>query len=554
MLFTAPARAEWTPCARVETESIQSLSYGVLAFCRRGNLNYNMLDLNQAIARHLKLPNLSGINLRGNVSLHFLIDPDAPKASQKTASLIIAELSDNGITLLSALYNVYENKEEQPWGIAFSKPQQGYNGCETLAVSLYNGKAYMSDNPSAISWATRSGRPTIPLTNAGSGQFLLTVNPTGLATYLSCSTNMPLSLAASVPNTLIPTGILVNAVAKLPELAENIDDLTLSMNASGISINFTLNLTLKNETPGFTEQARMRPYERWYSSLVPDNATFASIMDTSVQHGWRNYLGLTLNSIMPSFYDLIGNNLAGHVLTYLTQRHDGSGMIFVAIAKVSNPVEAQRLLAEKLHNYRLSSGLTILRGENRRGGNNEINCFTLTNTVADASTPLLKMETSTFNAIANLLSRITVIETAVSGVDLALVAGPSGAIESVIEDLNSKRPPYLPLHERSRLLTQNFPSDNATSITLFNPIALLRQIITALPGYKSDQLAASIVPGDGAMAWSSTSKGKYTGTLRIAANEVEAIQTVMTSGRAAIQEFLLNMVMNQVLTAPESQK
>jgi len=549
LLIAPPARADWLPVGRIETESIQSLTYGLSAFCRCAGIPYNLMDLNQLIAQRLAIPNLAGIDLRERVVLHLLVDGDAPRASARVATLAVVALADNGATLLANLNAVHARREEQVWGVIFTAPREGFSGHDRLAVSLRGGKAYLADTPDVIAWAMKPGR-TVLTSPAGSGQLLVTANPSELGACLS-ATNAMLAAVKLPTFSLLPTGLVERAFVRLPDLIEQTEALSLSLNANGHALSATLNLAFKPASPRQAWLTRSRPHERWYGALAPNAATLATVASQSGRGGWRELLGWTPAPHLPTLDELVGDRLTGDSLVYIDQTRTGDGIALVAVAKVIDPGEVRRRLAKNLDGRVLPSGLSIVRTADRRHNTSDIQCFSLTNSAAAKNPTLIPIEPSTLNALAGLLAKITVIETTVVGQDMALVAGPSGSIEAVIDDLHSGRPPYAMLPERSRLLAQDVPVD-ASSVALLKPVAMLRQIIATLPGYKTEQMAAFALPGDGLFAWSRVKDGHYTGTLRIAANEVDALQNVLTRGRPIIQELLLQMVMQQILGQPES--
>jgi hypothetical protein len=546
-----PARADWTPLGRIDTESIQSLSYALSAFSRSAGFPYNLTDLNQFAARGLCLPNLSGTDVRQPVTVHLLVDGNAPRANARIASLAVIEPADNGASMLAMLNAVYAHGEEQVWGVLFSRRREGFSGSEQLAVSIHAGRAYVTDTPDLIAWALKPGRPTI-LAPAASGQMVLSLVPGELAACLS-ATNA--ALTAVLPSlSMVPTGQVERAFARLPALLQETDSLSLSLNANGYALSASLTLGFKPNSPLHVWVGKMNPIERWYGSLAPDDATLVTISGQSSRGGWRERLGWTLDQQLPSLEDLVGDSLKGESISYLSKTHSADGLVFASVARVTDSVESRKRLSERLNGMHLPTGLTVRRAADRRYAGADIQCFFLTNSaVATSLAPSLSGQSSVMVALANLLSKVTVLEATVIGQDLALVVGPPGAIESVIDDLKSGKPPHGSLPERCRRLSPNLPL-KATSITLLRPVAMLRQTAAILPGFKPEQLEKFAMPGDGLIAWTSLQDGKYTGALQISANEVDALQSALTRGRPVIQEIMMQMVMQQILRQPAAER
>lgn len=543
--LVAPLQADWMPLGRIDTESIQSLTYGLSAFCRSAGFPYTLTDLNQFTSRGLSLPNLAGIDARRPATMHLLVETDGSRASARIATLGIVELTDNGSTLFATLDAVYAHRTEQIWGFIFTERREGFAGSDQLAVSIRGDKAYFAEIPEIIIWALKAGRQIISMP-ATAGQLAITMVPAELTACLT-ATNATLYTMYNIP--MLPTGQVARAFSRLPLLLQDTDILNLSLNANGYALNANLTLGFKPASALQTWVANMRPPDRWYNGLAPPRATLVMVAGQSSRNGWRERLGWTLDTQLPTLEDLVGDRLMGNAITYLSNTRSGDGLIFVSIAKIIDPAESRRRLTTRLTNMPLPSGLTIRRTSDRRYAGHDIQCFTLTNSTVTGTASTSPQTSSILTAMANLLAKVTVLEATVIGQDLAFVAGPSGSIEPIIEDLKSDKTPYMSLPDHCRRFSSDLPAE-ASSVTMWGPVAMLRQIITTLPGYKSEQLEQITLPGDGLIAWTNNKNNRYTASLRIAANEVDAFRNAITRGRPVIQELLMQMVMQQVLRQP----
>ncbi len=544
------AQADLTPLGRIDTESLQSLTYGLSAFSRSAGFPYTLADLNQTASRMLAIPNLAGLDVRQPVSVHLLVDDNAPRATAHIASLKVVELTDNGASMLATLNAIYTRREEKAWGLSFSGRREGLSVADPLAVAIRGGKAYVSETAEALVWAQKAGRPTLAVP-APNGRLTITLVPTELAACLS-ATNA--TLTAPLPiSSLLPTGQVTRALSRLPALLRECNSLALSIDANGHALSLTLTLDPKPASSLHAWTAGMRPPSLWYSSLAPRTAPLVTVAGYSSRGGWRERLGWTLENQLPTMEDLVGDSLIGETVSYLSNTPSGDGLAFVSVAKVLNPADSRRRLAERLAGATLPSGVAVRRAAGRTYTGTDVQCFTLTNTAPATIVSTSSIQPSVLVALGSLLARVTVLESAVVGQDLALVAGPPGSIEPIIDNLKVEKSPFPSVTERCRRFSPDLPAD-ATSVSTLGPVALLRQIVAVLPGYKPSQLDQFSLPGDGLVAWSSNKDGKYVGTLQIAANEIDALQGALTRGRPVIQELLMQMVMQQVLRQPTAER
>ena len=197
--FAATARAELCLLASATSDSYQSLTYGLSAFCQAAGFPFALTEINDKASDLLLIPNLAGIDVQHHLWLFWLAgDPKAPETSG-IVSVAILPTTDNAAAALRALTNTYPLRVEEPeqhlWRYAQMETQPS-TAAKSFAPAIYtvvhHGSLIVSKSREAVRWAISRPLPASPVgSTIVAGQVRFELQPAAIAAWLTEDHNSP---------------------------------------------------------------------------------------------------------------------------------------------------------------------------------------------------------------------------------------------------------------------------------------------------------------------------------------------------------------------------
>ena len=529
-LMTHIVQAERLFVGIMEADSYQRVIYGASAFSRIADLPIALEMVNTALTKNMALPSLTGVSAQDTLRIVQSVDPALPLSEDNPANVAIIPLADNGAALLGSFTASYKKKTALGSATLFESPSDT-NLPPRVAVAIEGHHALTSPSHDALvwAWANRTRLVDAPSQNIP-GTLRMLVNPQRLADLLGTRSEQ----AATVLN--------------VDKLLRDFETFSFALAMDGQALALTVRGKPKEQSPLSALAAALRqPKERCWSGL-PDNAFFASLSACDQPQLWDAYLGKTRVRLLRPTADLAPQAaFGGERLLYIAPTSDKKGLCFVQVEPVTNAA-AVREAIRKLHTVDTKDGVLLKRETPRGSGDTQIETYgiTLQPPAPDNGETNRPPEPSTLLTLMSLFLKQAVLETTVANGHLITVIGPANSLENEL--------PNLAFPEKSLTLNRKISGQDAAlegKLSLGSSLqlaALLRYIVSIMPGVKPEHLRVLPLGGDGAtFGISQSADHTLTASLRFQANEIAALQRINRDGREVLQELFFQMFASQML-------
>jgi hypothetical protein len=527
------ARADLRLLASATSDSYQSLTYGLSAFCQAAGFPFALTEINTRASELLLIPNLAGVDVQQRLWLLWLADE--PRADQPASIYSVALLptSDNGETALQALQKAYPVRTEDEalrlWRYA-AAGDAGKAG-PVLYVTVRRGTVMASASRAAVAWAASRPLPTPPAgAVATAGQVRFEFQPAALAAMVAEGQD-------SSEESARVREILHRVLTETRSLA-----LLLEATTEGVTVRLTL-----APVPGSAlarHLLRVRPPAPPFWRFCPDRATVAAVSGgTSL---WRLPDGYETNRTGQArgADAVLGECLTGDSAMYVSRMSATGTLYFAQILGVTDGAAAwARLRKDPLAMLPFETSFRFATNATRSVCGVPVVDLIRTGLAAapkgsDRHNPA---------DMAAFMVRDGGLCLAATGNLVVATFGASNAIEQVLQWVAAPPSNNVPLTARCNRLLPDLPAAPSSAV-LLQPAGLVREIASSLPGLKPDRVAALPAAGDGiAGATTRAPDGTLHLNLRVTATEVSRFQDAMSKGQAALQELFMQMALQQIL-------
>lgn len=548
-----PPSVEFIPVGRLETRNYQHLAYGLAAFSSQAGLGHSLDVIKRQAAALLCVPNLDGITLNAPLTIHYLIPKTGADASDPAVAIrrvAIVTLEDNGALLFDMLRTIYAEFTQHPWGVTFSHLNSGYDWpYPQVTVSLQGKRAFLSVTSEAAEWLATSGN-VLQLRASTGDSLSSSFIPETLATLLR---NVLQQEAASRS-----TPVMHLFARLIAASLHNLDAIDFTAKADGISLTLTGALRPKpsSQTVAVVSSAKTTALGLACAAAIPAEAVYASAEASPSPHGdWlSNVFGGTAAGL-PTLKQLVVAPATAHV-AYIEPSAKGQSLIYVCILEIADPASHLTDIARKLERSHLGAGLGYRPQPDRQSGKSLIRVFRMERDAAAqdqpaSAAPSATVSDETLPLLLALAAGGLTCELTATDRYLVLALGSEGVIDNVLPALAVARPDPSRLRARWQPSGMRIP-DNAQSVTVLYPVRLFRQLVSILPGSRSDLVRRIPTLGDGMLAFRTPTgeDGRFESVLRIAANELNSLQLAFEHGQPIIQELLLNRAIQSMIGKP----
>lgn len=530
----AMARADLRLLASANSDSYQSLTYGLSAFCQAAGFPFALTEINDKASDLLLVPNLAGVDVQQHLWLLWLLDAPKGRLASNIVSVAILPTADNAAATVQALANTYplHTEEEAQQLIRYAVPPEQAAGVAVpvLYVAVRHGAVIASTSRAATLWVASRPLPTPPAgVTAATGQVRFEISPAVAATLLAAGGDYG------------EGSVRVREILQC--LLADIRALTLVLETTTDGVTARLAVAPSPNTRLSRLFLRIHPPANSFWQMCPDQATVAIASGgTSI---WRIPDTYGTNQVVQTrnAETMLGDCLTGDSAMFIGRASATTGALYYAeIMGITNRADAwNRVLADP---QALLPFETSFR-------------FVTKNTRMVQGTPVIDLVRAGFVTpgggkrnladMAAFMIRDGGISVAATSNNLVVTFGATNAIEQILTRLDNPETNAVALPARCQRLLPDVP-DAPCSAVLLQPAGLVRQIAMSLPGLKPEQVAALPQPGDGvAAATTRDADGILHLTLRVSANEVSHLKDGMSKGQDALQELFMQMALQQML-------
>jgi hypothetical protein len=336
-------------------------------------------------------------------------------------------------------------------------------------------------------------------------------------------------------------------------LADSCDYIGLGLNPDGRGCTITLRIQPKATS---TLEALLKDMpapktELW--NAIPEQALFSMLYTEPGKTNWGTYLNhSTTNEFATIFADL-QPFLGRERILYLVPTRNREGMSFVQIAPVIQE-SATRDAIKKLTTRENKTGFRLKHERTRKMSDQTFERYALTYQPAEpVSTTNAPQGTPSVSAstIMPLFLRNAILEVTIKNGYLFAVASSASTIEN---ECPSYPFPTQRLTLKQRVTTLS-PSASIIAAGDVAPLAFLRHLIAMLAS--SDIQSKKLFPSvtDGFQFWLTRDADKTSAlSVRLAANEIAALQKAFREDREALQAIFFTLFTNQIQPVSEAPK
>jgi hypothetical protein len=531
LMLAQGARAERLFVGVLETDGFQSAIYDASAFGRGADLPSVLEMVNTALSKNMALPSFAGVSGQDTLRIVQSVDTALPLNADNPSNVAIIPLIDNGATLLRAFAAAYGKRTPLVAATTLFENPSDTNLLPRVAVAIAGHHALTSTSRDALAWAWNNRTQLIDAPPQRiPGTLRVLANPQRLADLLG-------TRSAKVAPLL-----------NVDRLLRDFETISFAVAMDGQAIALTVRGKPKAQTAlSALVTAQRLPQERFWLAL-PDNAFFASLSACDAPKLWDDYLGnMRFRLLRPVTGLAPQESFGGERLVYLAPTPSKQGLCFVQIEPVTNAA-AVREAIQKLQTADAKDGVTLKREAPRRAGSTLIETYGIRlQPPADAPGSTAKpSETSTLFTLMSLFLKQAVLETAVADGHLITVIGPAYSLEHQLSQLTFAEK-LLTLNRK--ISGQDTALDGRLTVgSSLQLAALLRYIVSIVPGVKPEHLRVLPVGGDGATFGICQSEDRtLTASLRFQANEISALQRINRDGREVLQELFFQMFTSQMM-------
>ena len=244
----------------------------------------------------------------------------------------------------------------------------------------------------------------------------------------------------------------------------------------------------------------------------------------------------------------------GDHLLYLAATHDKRGLCWVRIDPVKTAAPAAEAIRH-LHEGKSDDNVLLKREPSRKKGTLPIETYSISFSQPPSGVQDAKPapEPSTLFTLMAIFLKQAVLETAVTNGYLVSVIGPPNAIDDQLDNLLFREKP---ISLKTKLLAKNSAlSEKLCQAASLKMAALLRQIVTIMPGVKPEHLRAFPADGDGMTFGISVQEDlSLIASFQLQSSEIAALQRINRNGREVLQELVFQLFSNQMLHMQDAEK
>jgi hypothetical protein len=536
VLAAAAVRADMRLLATVETDSYRSFTLGAAAFCQAAGMPLTLADLDARAADVLLVPGMAGVDPQAHLWICWLMGDETNRLERSTVAVAILPTADNGAGALQVLGAAYPQRTKAGDGPLwrYARPAASNRTEAVVFATVRNGCVVASLSRAAAAWV--AGRPLprpTAATTAIAGQVRVTFVPVALAALLKAAREQR------------PEGRTDDVNDALERLLGDVDTLSLVLEAATDGATLRLQLAPAAGSPLSGLTARLRPPAAGFWRLPPAGATLAAasggitLWDVVRTYGATNRPAAARAAPQP-----LSAILDGDSLLYVA-RTESAGQIYFAAVQGTTDAEAAWRQAQAAPRALLPFAPSFAIRTNGWRDANGIRILDLV--FGDSRSADPAAATNNPVDITAFMLHDGGMSVATNAGRLVYTIGPSNAIAEVLARLRAPAPDGPSLPTRCRTLLPN-AADDACSLLLLQPVALLRQIAESLPNIRAERLAMLPEPGAGiAASVRRAPDGSLQVALRVSSDELSRAQVVLNEGRAALQEMFMQMAVQQLL-------
>jgi hypothetical protein len=525
-------RAEQIWVGTAETDSLQSLQLSISAFTQIASLPGNAEEQETLLKSFFMLPSLECINETEAVRVFWVADSTRPLGTYGNPSPVSVLPLKRDIKPLDAyLFNAYKSKRNFQGVTTYSVPVST-NTPECIVIHEANRTITIAPTRDLLAWVQAQKSSLSSYIPRNTGETLrLNLNPRILADLLSTKT-------------------MSSTYARL---ADSCDYTGLALNPDGRGCTVTLRIQPKAASPleALLKDMPVPQSELW--NAIPAHALFSTLYAEPGKTNWSTYLNQSATNEFATIFADLQPFLGRERILYLVPTRHREGMSFVQIAPVLDE-RATRDAIKKLSTRENKTGFRLKHERSRNVSEQTFERYTLTYQPAQpASTTNAPQGTTavSVSTIMPLFLRNAILEVTIKNGYLFAVASSANAIENECP-VYPFPPQRLALNQR---LTTFSPSSSIIAAGEVAPLAFLRQLITMLASSDthSKKLFSSVT--DGFQFWLTRDADKTSAlSVRLAANEIAALQKAFREDREALQDIFFTLFTNQMQPVSEAPK
>lgn len=514
----------------LEADGYQSLLYSASAFSRVADLPSALETVNAALAADaLLLPSLTGVAPAELLRVVQTVDPALPRGDDNPAHVALIPLAGPAASLHDLFATAYSVRRSEGVFTCYEKPSST-NLAPRVYAATAGRHALTSTCKAALAWAWQNRTRLLDAPPQSiPGTLRVLVSPPRFADVLGARTEQ--------------ASFLFN----LDRLVRDFESLSFALTLEGQTFALTLRgKPLEGSSLSALAAALHTPADRLWNG-PPDGAFFVSLSACDRPALWEPYLGTTrLKLLRPSAGTTPASAYTGESLLYLAPTRDQCGLCLVHAEPVTNAAAAAEGL-RKLDGLKLDEGISLKRGKPRRAGATDIETFAFVfPPPAAPAGGKPAADPSVLYTLLSLFLKQAALEAAVQDGCLLTLIGPPNTLEGELERLSFEE---RPLTLRRRLGAQDPAlSQNLYEAASVQVAALLRHLVSIMPGVRPEQLRALPSGGDGATFGLCPGEGGVlTASLRVQTTEIAALQRINRDGREVLQELFFQMFSSQML-------
>jgi hypothetical protein len=478
------------------------------------------------------LPSLECINENEAFRVFWVADSTRPLGAYgNPAPISVLPLKRDIKPLDFYLLNAYTSKRSFQGVTTYSGPVST-NSPECVVIHEANRTITIAPSRDLLAWvqAQKSSLPFYVPRDTGE-TLRLSLNPRILADLLSVKT-------------------LSSTYARL---ADSCDYIGLGLNPDGRGCTITLRIQPKATS---TLEALLKDMpapktELW--NAIPEHALFSTLYTESGKTNWGTYLNHSATNEFATIFADLQPFLGRERILYLVPTRNREGMSFVQIAPVIHE-GATRDAIKKLTTRENKTGFMLKHERTRKVSDQTFERYALTYQPAEpvSTTNAPQGATSVSAAtIMPLFLRNAILEVTIKNGYLFAVASSASTIEN---ECPSYPFPTQRLTLKQRVTTLS-PSASIIAAGDVAPLAFLRHLIAMLASsdIQSKKLFPSVTDG---FQFCLTRDADKTSALsvRLAANEIAALQKAFREDREALQAIFFTLFTNQIQPVSEAPK
>lgn len=532
------ARADLRVLATASSDSYQALTYGLAAFCQAAGFPFALAEINAKATETLLVPNLAGIDQESNMSLLWLMGDKGDTRQSVLSIVAVLPTVDLGAAALTAIGSAYPSRtrddEYQIWRYA-RPPSTNALLAPVIYVAVKQKRLFTSTSREAVAWAASHPALTASASlAAATGQVRIEGQAIALSALLKASREQR------------PAGKTDVFTDGLERILFDVNRLALTIEAAteGITLHLTVEPVPGSRLAGLVRRMHAPAMPFWLAA--PENASVA--MAGGGLGLWeliRAYTPTNTPADSDNALNTIGDCLTGDSAVFIGRVSAKGSIYYASLLSVTNSAVAwQRALVAPQSLLPFVPSFRIVTNDTR-----EILGTPVLDYVFAESRPVSGTAALTNNPadMAAFMLRDGGMSLALLSNQLVTTFGPTNAMNQVLSRVAYPVTEADPLPVRGRQLLPSIPA-SPCSVLVFHPVALVHQIAESLPGMKPERLAALPEAGEGAAAAiSRDTNGTLHVLLRVSANEVNRTQVALSEGRAALQDMLTQMALQQMM-------